>query len=103
MLKKGGYVDSKRGVSGGYYLAKAPNQIILGQVLRFLEGPLEPLMCVGKKDYTECKDFTSCLFRDIWSQVYTATSLVVDTVTFAELVRRYRAKKIEGQAYNYNI
>ena len=102
-LKKGGFVDSKRGVSGGYFLAKPPQQITVGEVARFLEGPIEPLACVGKKSYDECRDFPSCVLRELWGQVYTATSLVVDTVTFAELVRRANLRKKEKTDYTYQI
>lgn len=102
-LKKGGFVDSKRGINGGYFLARPPEDITLGEVIRFIEGPIEPVTCVGKNNYDECKDFKSCVFRDIWSQIYTATALVIDTVTFAELVRRFEAKKKEKINYTYNI
>ncbi len=102
-LKKGGFVDSKRGVSGGYFLAKPPEEITLGEAIRFIEGPVEPVTCVGKKSYEECKDFKTCVFKDIWSQIYAATSLVIDTITFAELVRRFEAKKKEKPNYTYHI
>ena len=87
-LKKGGFVDSKRGIDGGYFLAKPPETITVGDVIRFIEGPIEPVACANKDKYEKCRDFPYCVFKDIWSQVYTATSLVVDTITFAELVRR---------------
>ncbi|NQV04520.1 MAG: Rrf2 family transcriptional regulator [Candidatus Omnitrophica bacterium] len=103
ILKKGGFVDSKRGVSGGYFLAKSPGSITVGDVIRFIEGPVEPIACAGKKDYVGCKDFKSCILRDIWSQVYTATALVIDTITFAELVRRSEARKKEKGEYTYHI
>ena len=102
-LKKGGFVDSKRGINGGYFLARSPAQITIGEVVRFVEGPVEPITCVGKKNYKECKDFASCLFKDVWSQVNTAIALVIDTVTFAELVRKVAAKKKEKRDYVYNI
>ena len=103
MLKKAGFVDSKRGVNGGYFLAKAPDKITIGDVIRFIEGPIEPISCVGKERYEECKDFKSCVFRDIWSQVYTATSLIIDTVTFAELARRIKARQKEKLPHTYSI
>ncbi|MFH1782001.1 MAG: Rrf2 family transcriptional regulator [Candidatus Omnitrophota bacterium] len=103
-LKRGGFVNSKRGVYGGYLLAKPPQDITLGEVVRFVEGPIEPLTCVGKKKYPACKDFSNCVLKEIWDQVYTATSLVIDTLTFAELVRR--VKKIKDNVdscYTYEI
>ena len=62
-LKKGGFVDSKRGVNGGYFLVKSPEKITVGDVIRFIEGPVEPISCVGKKNYEECKDFNSCVLN----------------------------------------
>ena len=102
-LKKGGFVDSKRGVSGGYFLAKAPDKITLGEAIRFIEGPVEPVTCVGKEDYKECKDFEDCVFKEIWAQVNTSISLVIDTVTFAELIRRLEARKKEKTDCTYCI
>ena len=102
-LKKGGFVDSKRGMSGGYYLAKSPDNITLGEAIRFIEGPIEPLICASKKRYDECKDFNTCVLKDIWRQVYTATSMVIDSITFAELVRRAKAKQKGSPNYVYTI
>jgi len=102
ILKKGGFVDSKRGVNGGYFLARPPEGITIGEVVRFIEGPVEPVACVGKRDYEGCRDLRSCVFRDIWGQVSTATALVIDTITFAELVRRFGAKK-KARDYTYCI
>jgi Rrf2 family transcriptional regulator, cysteine metabolism repressor len=102
-LKKGGFVGSKRGIDGGYFLAKPPEAITVGDVIRFIEGPIEPIECAGKKKYERCRDSSYCVFKDIWSQVYTATSLVVDTVTFAELVRRVENMKHSSEGTSYSI
>ena len=102
-LKKGGFVESKRGVEGGYFLARPPETITVGEVIRFIEGPIEPVACANKDSYEKCKDFPYCVFKDIWNQVYTATSLVVDTVTFAELVRRVGNRKSNDGDNSYSI
>ncbi|MCX5692653.1 MAG: Rrf2 family transcriptional regulator [Candidatus Omnitrophica bacterium] len=102
-LKKGGFVGSKRGIDGGYFLARPPETITVGEVIRFIEGPIEPIACAGKKKYEKCRDFPYCVFKDIWSQVYTATSLVVDTVTFAELLRRIENIKSKNGNTSYSI
>ena len=54
-LKRGGFVESRRGKVGGYLLAKHPSQIKVGDVIRFVDGPLEPIACVDKK-YSGCHD-----------------------------------------------
>lgn len=102
-LKKGGFVGSKRGVEGGYFLARPPETITIGEIIRFIEGPIEPVACANKDNYEKCRDFPYCVFKDIWSQVYTATSLVVDTVTFAELIRRVKHTKTNNVNNSYYI
>ena len=102
-LKKGGFVGSKRGIDGGYFLAKPPESITVGDVIRFIEGPIEPVACAKQDRYEKCKDFPHCVFKDIWSQVYTATSLVVDTITFAELIRRVGNIKNSSEDTSYSI
>lgn len=102
-LKKGGFVNSKRGVDGGYFLARPPETITVGDVIRFIEGPIEPVACANRDNYEKCRDFQYCVFKDIWSNVYTATSLVVDTVTFAELVRRVESLKSNSVGASYSI
>ena len=102
-LKKGGFVDSKRGIDGGYFLAKPPETITVGDVIRFIEGPIEPVACANKNKYDKCRDFPYCVFKDIWSNVYTATALVVDTITFAELVRRVENLKNNNVSASYCI
>lgn len=102
-LKKGGFVGSKRGVNGGYFMAKPPDTVTIGDVIRFIEGPIEPITCVGRNHYEECKDFITCVFRDVWGQVYNAISLVIDTVTFSELSRRVEGKMKGEKSYTYHI
>ena len=98
-LKKGGFVESKRGNVGGYHLAKDPAKITLGQVVRYIEGPIEPISCV-EKGYTKCSDLSCCLFRGIWQKVANATSGIIDNVTFGDLANQINAKK---EIFAYSI
>ena len=86
-LKKGGFVESRRGKIGGYLLSKAPNKITMGEVIRFVDGPIEPISCV-RHGYNGCHDVYKCVFRSIWQQVFEATSSIVDNVTFEDLAAR---------------
>ena len=88
-LKRGGFVESRRGKVGGYLLAKKPKDITLGDVVRYIDGPLEPIVCV-KKDYKGCKDISRCVFKNIWKKVAVETSKIIDGVTFEELSARAR-------------
>ena len=98
-LKKGGFVESRRGNVGGYYLAKKPCDITLGQVLRYIEGPIEPISCV-EKNYTKCSDLSCCLFRGIWQKVASATSEIIDNITFGDLAEKVNAKR---EVFAYSI
>ncbi len=86
-LKKGGFVESKRGNVGGYQLAKDPADITLGQVIRYIDGPVEPIGCV-EKGYSNCTDLRKCVFKGIWQKVAQATSEIVDNISFADLASR---------------
>ena len=54
-LKNKGLVDSKKGRNGGYYLAKAPEQITIGSVIRLIDGPLAPLPCASETAYQKMR------------------------------------------------
>ena len=104
ILRKGGFVKAKRGVQGGFSLARHPKDITIGEVIRFIEGPIEPISCAEKGHYKGCKDISSCIFRGVWKEVSHAISVVVDTLTFEELAMRYKAKNLDARLiHEYSI
>lgn len=104
MLRKGGLVKSKRGINGGFVLARHPKDITVGEVIRFIEGPIEPISCTSDEHYKGCKDMACCIFRDVWKEVGDAISVVVDTLTFEELVLRYKERNLGVKSvYEYSI
>lgn len=88
-LKKGGFVISRRGKVGGYLLARPASKITVGEVIRFIDGPIEPIACVDSK-YRDCSDAAKCIFRGIWKRVSDAVSKIIDEITFEDLARRVR-------------
>jgi len=91
-LKSGGFVESKRGKDGGYFLAQAPSKIKIGDVVRFIDGPTEPIACVDK-NYSGCKDLYKCVFRGIWRDVGRSVSRIIDNISFADLVNDIKRDK----------
>jgi Rrf2 family protein len=89
-LKRGGFVESRRGKVGGYLLAKHPSEISVGDVVRFIDGPIEPIACL-EKDYSGCTDIYRCVFRKIWVLVGLATSEIVDNINFETLANQVQA------------
>jgi len=95
-LKRGGFLLSKRGVNGGYSLAKPPAQITLGEILRTVDGPIEPIYCVGDPPRQECAYETDCVLRGVWADVSQAISGIVDHTTLQDLCDRMRVTSTEA-------
>ncbi len=98
-LKRAGFLASKRGVNGGYYLAKPPREITLGQVIRAVDGPIAPIFCVTDAPREQCSQETICALRDVWADVRDAVSAIVDHTTLADICERIRAKTQERVTY----
>ncbi len=98
-LKRGSFVQSRRGKVGGYLLAKHPSKIKLGEVIRFVDGEIEPIACVDK-GYSGCNGITGCVFRNIWRQISEATAKIIDNITFEDLAKR---EKRLGPSFIYQI
>ena len=103
VLKSAGMISSKRGVGGGFFLRKAPENIVIGDVVRMVEGPLEPIACGRKRHDNSCGEEDTCVFRETWVNVTEAISEIVDNVTFADIMRRDREIKKKTTGYTYNI
>jgi Rrf2 family transcriptional regulator, cysteine metabolism repressor len=102
-LVRGGFVKSRRGSGGGFILARQPAELTIGEVLRYVEGPIEPIACVND-EYKGCRDVKGCILRSVWKEVAGAISIVIDTLTFEELILRYREKELHTNAsYEYVI
>jgi Rrf2 family protein len=103
-LKNGGILISKRGVGGGYTLAKPPKDISLGEVIRIVEGRLAPLNCVSTSAHVTCPNETSCGLYSIMLEVRNAISNVLDNISLKEVAKR-TLDLIERKqnVYNYVI
>ncbi len=89
-LNRNGLVRSRRGRGGGYALAKAPEAITFGQVVRIMDGPLAPLSCVSVNYYRrcdDCRDEQSCAIRKVMRRVRDAIAHELDGTTLADAVR----------------
>jgi len=89
-LRKGGFIESRRGNVGGYLLSRAPDKITAGEVIRHIDGPIEPIACLREK-YSNCVDINGCVFKKLWRRVYQATADIIDNVTFEGLASEVNA------------
>jgi Rrf2 family transcriptional regulator, cysteine metabolism repressor len=101
-LRQGGFVESRRGVQGGYLLAVSPASLSAGEIIRFVDGPLAPAKCVGDQDDCECPMLGNCAFMDLWKRARDAVADVYDNTTFQDLLDAERAGA-EKAAPNYCI
>ena len=89
-LKSAGLVQSKRGMAGGYRLARAPQQITLAAVIRHIEGALAPVSCVSQKFYEKCScpDESRCAIRSVMKEIREAIVQIAERLTLADLCER---------------
>jgi Rrf2 family iron-sulfur cluster assembly transcriptional regulator len=91
-VKGAGLVQSKRGVGGGYVLARPPEQITLAEIIAAVDGPLITLM--GEHDHCE----GHCILQEVWVYVSEEMRLLLEGFTLAELIKRTRVGHPEAAA-----
>lgn len=87
-LRAAGYVDTRRGRFGGYFIAKPLGEIRMGDLVRLLDGPLAPISCASQTAYQPCScpDETHCGLRMLMVDVRNAISNILDRYTLANVV-----------------
>jgi Rrf2 family transcriptional regulator, cysteine metabolism repressor len=91
-LKQGGFVKSRRGAEGGYLLARPAGRLSIGEVIRFIEGPVAPVACVVTEgEAPACPLRGSCVFMSMWKEAQNAMEGVYDKTTFQGLIDREAA------------
>ena len=96
LLKKAGLVKSIRGASGGYVLAKDMGEISVGDVLRALEGSLEPVKCAAYYSEEGCTASGGCVTKYVWQKINESINRTVDEMMLTELVEESRKVNPEG-------
>ena len=100
-LISAGIVRSTRGAKGGVWLARAPEDIKLSEIIRLLEGSMAPVECVDDPNFCPRHDF--CVTIEVWRELKGAMNEVLDGKTLADLVERQKKKVTEqpGAAMYY--
>jgi len=90
-LRNDGVLRSKKGPKGGYALSKPADEIMIGEVIRTLDGPLAPIRCASRTAFEpcdDCRDPAACQVRISMTQVRDAIAAVLDTMTLSEFAAR---------------
>ena len=96
-LKNRGLLSSKKGKGGGYTLAKSADAIMVGDIVRVLDGPLAPVQCVSRSAYRrcdDCRDEAGCAVRAVMGEVRDAIAAILDNTTLADMAFRKQAEPV---------
>ena len=94
-LRNAGIVESRRGTIGGHRLAKPAAEIMVGDIVRIIDGPIAPIRCASVTAYQPCADCIdpqTCALRDLMGDVRDAMSGVIDHRSLRELALASAAK-----------
>lgn len=91
LLKKAGLIKSIRGAGGGYVLAKELSEISVGDVLRALEGSLEPVECAGLNQEDSCEAAGCCVTKYVWQRINESINRTVNEISLKQLVEESKA------------
>jgi len=89
-LRRNGFLGSKKGKGGGYYLIKKPDEILMTEVMRVLEGPISMVPCVSLNFYEKCDDCPDekrCSVHKLMLKVRDANLEVYRNNTLADLLK----------------
>lgn len=92
LLRRAGFVRSRRGPQGGYVLAKSPAEINVAEITRAIDGPLAPVACVSELEHEDCDLSDTCELKWLWQEVRDSISEMLEAVSFQDIMDRYREK-----------
>jgi Rrf2 family cysteine metabolism transcriptional repressor len=85
-LEKAGLIKAKKGVQGGYSLAKIPKRIKLGEIIRVLEGEIAPVNCIAKEKRFICPRNKKCLTKSFWKKIQDSLNKILNSLTLEDLI-----------------
>jgi len=99
-LRQGGFVESRRGSAGGYLLSRTPRHLSVGEIVRFVSGPIEPVRCTSRS--SACPLNGECVFLPMWEKAREAMASVYDATSFQDLLDE-DARMRGAMALTYSI
>ena len=94
-LRKAGLVQGKRGAGGGYTLARDPDAITAGDIVRALEGPIEPQICTAEGEaVVNCALQPGCATHHVWMTLQSTIAKALDGMSLKDLTRKTATREI---------
>ncbi len=88
-LRNNGVLHSQKGKGGGYQLRMPPEQVTIAKIVRIVDGPIAPMLCVSLHFYGKCDDCAdekTCMIRPIMERVRDANLAVYENTTLKDLM-----------------
>ena len=82
MLSKRNIVSASRGANGGYFLARSPEEITVGDIVRTLEDDMEIVECVKADGKCKC-----CPSSKVWKKLYDGINELLDGITLEQMIK----------------
>ncbi|RQD76269.1 MAG: Rrf2 family transcriptional regulator [Candidatus Syntrophonatronum acetioxidans] len=92
-LRRADLISSVRGARGGYILARNPEDIKIGDIVRVLEGPIAPVECVLEGSEEVCERTGDCLTRGVWEKLRDRITEVLDDISLEDMIS---TRKVSG-------
>ena len=86
-LKSKGWVDSLPGKTGGYRLARKPDQITIGEIVRHLDGVMAPIGCLAVNRRQRCSQEPVCRFRRVFLEIRNTNLRIINRATLADVMK----------------
>jgi len=86
-------IESVRGPAGGYLLARKPQDITIGDIVRALEGPIALSHCLEPGESDDCNQTEDCVARMVWAKVGAKIEEALDSISFNDLLLQQQLRK----------
>lgn len=90
-LRKNGFLGSKKGKGGGYYLIKEPKSIKMSAIIRTLDGPIAMVSCASLNFYEKCEDCpdeNACAVHNLMVEIRDSTLKIFNNKSLADLISK---------------
>lgn len=93
-LRRAGLVQGKRGAGGGYTLARDPESITAGDIVRALEGPIEPQICTAEGEaVVNCALQPGCATHHVWLTLQSTIAQALDGMSLKDLTLKTASRE----------
>jgi len=83
-LLKAKILAAKKGVSGGYIMARPPEMIKISEIFNAIENPATKVKCID----SQCSRQGDCLTRNLWSRMQAAVNDFLESMTLDDIIKK---------------